>query len=374
MSPQKRPRRNHSSQTALVRLLLLALFVGAYLIYQLLASGEAPQPVVYTPPAGATQLADSLPDWYSLYFTRPEPAARSFRDGPDAHLAAAIEQAVLSVDLAAMEFNLFSLRDALTSAHRRGVAVRVVTDSDYLDEAEIQDLIDAGIPVLGDRRESLMHNKFVVIDRQEVWTGSMNMTVNGAYRNNNNLVRIRSSRLAQNYAVEFEEMAGEDLFGSGSPANTPHPRLEEGGIALENYFSPDDGVQARLLELINQAQTSIHFLAFSFTSDELAAAIIARSQDGVAVRGVMEATQVRSNVGTEFENFQAAGLDVRLDGNPNNMHHKVIIIDNHTVITGSYNFSYNAENRNDENVLVIHSPEIAAGFLDEFERIFAAAK
>lgn len=374
MSPQRRPRKNRSSQAALAGPLLLALLVGAYFLYQLLASGEEPRPVAYTPPPGATPLGASLPDWYSLYFTRPESSISSFRGGPDAHLATAIEQAVLSVDLAAMEFNLFSLRDALISTHRRGVPVRVVTDSDYLDEPEVQDLIDAGIPVIGDRRESLMHNKFVVIDRQEVWTGSMNMTVNGAYRNNNNLIRIRSSRLAQNYATEFEEMAGEDLFGRGSPANTPHPRLKVNGVDLENYFSPDDGVQKRLLELINEAETSIHFLAFSFTSDDLAAAIIARSREGVEVRGVMEAAQVRSNEGTEFENFQAAGLDVRLDGNPRSMHHKVIIIDGRTVVTGSYNFSYNAENNNDENVLIIHSPEIAAAFLDEFEVIFAEAQ
>ena len=102
-------------------------------------------------------------------------------------------------------------------------------ESDYLDEPEVQQLIQAGVPVLGDRREGLMHNKFVIIDRQEVWTGSMNFTINGAYRNNNNLVRVRSSMLAQNYLMEFEEMFEDDLFGPGSPANTPVPTIEVPG-------------------------------------------------------------------------------------------------------------------------------------------------
>ncbi len=63
----------------------------------------------------------------------------------------------------------------MIDAHRRGVTVRLVTESDYMDVPEIQELRAAGIPVLSDRREGRMHNKFVVIDRQEVWTGSPNL-------------------------------------------------------------------------------------------------------------------------------------------------------------------------------------------------------
>jgi len=64
---------------------------------------------------------------------------------------------------------------------------------------------------------------------------------------------------------------------------------------------------------------------------------------------------------------------VRLDGNPRNMHHKVILIDDNIVIFGSYNFTANAEMKNDENLLVIHNAEIANQFLEEFKRIFDAA-
>ena len=154
------------------------------------------------------------------------------------------------MDIAALQFDLWSLRDALIDAHRRGVVVRMVTDSDYLDEPETQELIQSGIPVLSDRWEGLMHNKFVVIDRQEVWTGSMNFTVNGAYRNNNHLMRIQSTRLAENYTTEFEEMFTQDLFGPGSPNHTPYPSLTINNIQIETYFSPDDQTEAGLLKLI----------------------------------------------------------------------------------------------------------------------------
>jgi phosphatidylserine/phosphatidylglycerophosphate/cardiolipin synthase-like enzyme len=310
----------------------------------------------------------------TVYFTDPtDPAASSYRGGIDEPLAAAINQAQAAVDLAAYDLNLWSLRDALIAAHQRGVHVRMVTESDNLDEPEIQELRAAGIEVLGDRREGLMHNKFVIIDRWEVWTGSTNLTTNGVYRNDNNLVRIRSSRLAQDYATEFEEMFIHDAFGPGSPANTPYPQLTVDGINLEVYFSPDDGVLNHILAWVNKAQQSIYFLAYSFTSDALAEALLARAAAGVEVMGVFEADQYSANIGTEFDRLSEAGLQVRLDGNPNHMHHKVLIIDEHIVITGSYNFSASAEQRNDENLLVIDDAALARLYLAEFQSIFTLA-
>lgn len=307
-----------------------------------------------------------------VYFTDPE--SDSLRGGPDARLADAIRTAEISVDMAVLELNLWSVRDALLDAQRRGVTVRVVIDSDYRDANEVQDLLRAGIPVLGDRREGLMHHKFTIIDRREVWTGSMNYTISDGYRNNNHLVRIQSDALAQNYLVEFNEMFEYDQFGPGSPANTPNPQVDAGGIPLSVCFSPDDGCSRLLADRLRAARKSIHFLAFSFTSDALGDVLIERARAGVPVAGVMEASQVRSNSGTEFERFRAAGIDVRKDGNPRNMHHKALIIDSRFVVIGSYNFSYFAETRNDENLVIIDDAATAALFEVEFQKLIAQAE
>jgi phosphatidylserine/phosphatidylglycerophosphate/cardiolipin synthase-like enzyme len=313
-------------------------------------------------------------DWYAVYFSEPDsPKAATLRGGPDQYLANAIRQARLSVDVAAYDLDLWSIRDALIDAHQRGLSVRMVTDSDNLDTPEIQDIKEAGIPLLGDRREGLMHNKFTIIDRQEVWTGSLNLTINSAYRNDENLVRIRSADLAENYTQEFDEMFTDDRFGPGSPANTPHPVLQVEDSSLQVYFSPDDGVARQIVRLIQSAQESIYFMAYSFTLDEIADAMLEQAASGVIVSGVLERDQVISNQGGEYDRMRSAGLDVRMDGNPDNLHHKVIIIDGKIVITGSYNFSNNAETRNDENLLVIHNPEVAARFLLEFQRVFDLA-
>ncbi|HKZ55407.1 MAG TPA: phospholipase D-like domain-containing protein [Anaerolineales bacterium] len=309
----------------------------------------------------------------AVYFTDPSgPNAETLRGGPDAALALAIDSARYSVDVAVYQLNLWSVRDALLRAHRRGLRVRLVTDSDNILEAEIGEIQAAGIAILGDRRESLMHHKFVVIDQLEVWTGSMNLTVSDAYRNNNHLLRLQSSTLADDYTREFEEMFLEDRFGALSLPDTPHPQVEVAGVMVEVYFSPDDGVAARLVERIRGAQRSVHLLAFSFTSQEITSAIQERAAEGVEVWAVLEASQA-AGIGSQYEPLQAGGAQVRLDGNRHNMHHKVIIIDEMMVILGSYNFTRSAETQNDENLLIIHDPALAEQFLAEFARVFAEA-
>jgi phosphatidylserine/phosphatidylglycerophosphate/cardiolipin synthase-like enzyme len=310
--------------------------------------------------------------WFELYFTDPTSSiAAQKTGGPDGPLAEAIDAAKLSVDVAAYSLSLNSVRDALLRAHDRGVQVRMVMESDNLDRADPQRLKDAGIPILGDRREGLMHDKFVVIDHSEVWMGSMNFTDSGAYEDNNELMRIRSLKMAENYTKEFEEMFTEDKFGEEIIAETPNPRVTIDNTPIDVYFSPDDGVQQSFVELVENAEKSITFLTFSFTADEIGDAVRARALDGVKVQGVMDNEQINSNVGTEFDPFLQAGLEVLRDANPGQMHHKFMVIDSSIVIFGSYNFTNSAEDRNDENLLVIYNTEIAAQFIAQFQRVHA---
>jgi phosphatidylserine/phosphatidylglycerophosphate/cardiolipin synthase-like enzyme len=322
--------------------------------------------------------ADTASDWYSVYFTDPTGlAAEYYSGGPDEALAQAINRARASIDVAIYELDLSSVSNALIKAHRRGVTVRVVTESDAIDmvDSKIPALKAAGIPVLGDRREGLMHNKFTVIDHSEVWSGSMNYTSNDAYRNDNNLIRIQSTQLAEDYTTEFNEMFVEDLFGPDIRPATPYPTVDVNGTQIEVYFSPDDGVAQHIIDQISQAQESVYFLAFSFTANAIAKAMRAQIKDGFEFAGVFEESQVASSKNSnEYDPMRAAGLDVWLDANPKNMHNKVILIDGKIVITGSYNFSASAEKTNDENTMIIHNAEITALYYQDFQRIYQRAK
>ena len=313
-----------------------------------------------------------------VYFTDPvypdNPA--DHHGGLDRTLAADIARARSTVDVAAYRFDLESVADALVAAHENGVRVRMVTESENAAEEAVQRLQAVGIEVVGDGRDALMHNKFVVIDGSTVWTGSWNLTESGTYRNNNNAVRIVSDLLAENYTAEFEEMFEERAFGTAASAGTPHPQVlvGDGGITIESYFAPEDQVTERLLALIGQADDSIRFMAFILTDDRLGEAIMGRHEHGLTVQGVFE----ERNADLAYSVFGRMygvepRMDVRLDGNTYMMHHKVIILDDETVILGSFNFSRSANEVNDENLLVIHDGDVARQYRAEFKRVYGEA-
>ena len=317
-----------------------------------------------------------------VYFTDPQypdnPA--DHKGGLDRTLAADIARAQSTVDVAVYRFDLDSVADALVKAHEHGVRVRLVTEADNAEEEAVRQLRGAGIEVVEDEREALMHNKFVVIDDVVVWTGSWNLTRSGTYRNNNNAVRIVSEALAENYTVEFEEMFEGREFGASSPADTPHTQSLVGSgdrdseILVESYFAPEDQVTERLLALIREAEDSIRLMAFIFTDDDLGEAVIAQHEAGLTVQGVFE--ERNADLGySEFGRMYSTEprMDVRLDGNVYMMHHKVIILDDETVVLGSFNFSRSADEVNDENVLVIRDRDVASQYRAEFKKIYREA-
>jgi phosphatidylserine/phosphatidylglycerophosphate/cardiolipin synthase-like enzyme len=114
-------------------------------------------------------------------------------------------------------------------------------------------------------------------------------------------------------------------------------------------------------------------MAFSFTDDDIGESMIGRAEGGVEIRGVFE------NVGSDtsfsyFPLFDSLGMDniqVRTDGNPRVMHHKVIIIDREAVLFGSFNFSENANRTNDENIVIVNDADFAGFFVEEFELVWS---
>ena len=284
----------------------------------------------------------------------------------------AIETAQSSIDIAMYNLNLREVEQALRNAHRRGVNVRLIVESDALDGLVLRSLKSSGIPVVSDGRESLMHNKFMVIDNRQVWTGSLNLTDNGVTEDRNNLVRLDSPSIAKYYTQEFEEMYTEGIFGSSSPSSSANDgTCEVASVPVGVYFSPDDGVMEIILQEVYGAREEVVFLGYSFTSDPLAQALVEKALQGVRVMGVFDSDMVVANTGSDYEWLLDAGLPVCRDGEAGLMHHKVIIIDRQVVITGSYNFTASAERYNDENILVLRDPHLAELFLAEYADISA---
>lgn len=354
------------------------LLAGAIIVFTLLVVvGVALLMWMQTAPAPATPAVQGT--WYQLYFTSPRyPDNPSQRSGSlDEKLAAFIDTATSTVDLAIYQLDLENVTKALLNAKARGAAVRAVTDVDILDDPKenpsFKRLQGAGIAVVGGNTSGIMHNKFVVVDGKAVWTGSWNFTDNDTYRYDNNGIAIQSPELARNYTATFEKMWRDRRFaGSRKPGGTT-AKLSIGGVAVENYFTPEDEATERIVARLKGAQQSIAFMAFSFTEDSIGDAVRARAKAGVKVRGVFERTGSETPA-SEYNRMRSAGLEVLQDGNPYLMHHKVFILDGKTVVFGSFNFSRNAQESNDENLLIVDDQTLAQAFTAEFERVLAQAK
>lgn len=311
--------------------------------------------------------------WYELYFTDPTCPEESGRaDGVDEIIAMDMLAAQNRVDIASFDLDSLPMIEALIALEARGVEVRVVVDDEHTPAASINRLRRNGISVVIDDRSALMHNKFVVIDGRYVWMGSMNFTTNDVYCNNNNIARFDLPQLAANYTAEMEEMYIDRQFGPRSPQNTTS-MIDVNGITLENYFASEEAVGARLSRVISRANNEILFMAFSFTQEEIGEAMIDRAEAGLTVRGVYETSgsETRFSYYGTMKDMGLNNMQVRQDGNPRILHHKVIIVDRSIVIFGSYNFSASAEDSNDENVLIVHDPEFASYFVEEFEAVWA---
>jgi phosphatidylserine/phosphatidylglycerophosphate/cardiolipin synthase-like enzyme len=359
-----------------------------------------PTPVILAPitdtplviePLPATEDTPALPatdtpasptaKWWEVYFTDPltinDPNVLA--GSVEEKLIQFINNAQTSIHIASFEFNLTPVAEALIAAKNRGVDVRWVTDDENGLGSDAQPgrgqfalLTGAGIEVKDDApRNALMHNKFWIFDRQIVWTGSTNITVNGIFKQNNNVLVLRSPDVAFFFEREFDELwSGQ--FGPRAPSTVNNQWAILDGTPIQVLFSAEDHAVSNLIALVNDAKTSIRFLAFSFTDYPLAKAMIDRTLVGVDVRGVYE-TFGSNGVGAELKTFWCAHIPVRQDGNGSFLHDKIIIIDDSIVVTGSLNFSSNADDDNEENVVILDNPEIAALYLQEFDKIWNQA-
>lgn len=344
-------------------------------------------PVTETPtpefiiPVPETPTPVPLAGWWEVYFTDPlainNPDA--FAGSIEEKLIQWINAAQVSIHIASFEFNLTPVAEALIAAKNRGVDVKWVTDDEYglkidsePERRQFSLLMGAGIEVKDDAgREAFMHNKFWIFDQQAVWTGSTNITVNGIFKQNNNVIVLRSPEIAYIYEREFQELwSGQ--FGPRAPSTISNQWAILDTTPVQVLFSSEDNAMSSLLAVVNDAKFSIRFLAFSFTDDALAQTMIERFKAGVDVQGVYE-TLASTSIYSDLKTFWCAGVPVRQDGNGSLMHNKVIIVDNSTVITGSLNFTAGANEKNEENVIIIDNPEIAALYLQEYAKIWSLA-
>ena len=308
-----------------------------------------------------------------------------------------VETAGHSIDLCFMKLTDAKVREALLKVFERGIKIRFICEEDEAGSEDIQMLKQAGIPMLTDcsgvnQGKGIMHHKFAVFDYRDrtslvddrVWTGSFNIADAGLFpRPYENVVLIEDAALAAVYTAGFEIMWGGNgdnpdperaEFESGAFRQIPHRVMTRKSL-IEVFFSPEGDAGTAIENALHSVDHSLDFCMYSFTRSTLANAVIdlAHIQD-INIRGLIDSRQIESDgMYSQWDRLSAASAQVmKYPGSPL-LHHKYAIMDalnptsDPVVITGSYNWTSSAEIRNNENVILIHSPEIASKYRQEFE-------
>jgi phosphatidylserine/phosphatidylglycerophosphate/cardiolipin synthase-like enzyme len=151
------------------------------------------------------------------------------------------------------------------------------------------------------------------------------------------------------------------------------PPIQDAKGSLQAAFAPWDDIDAVIVEAIGEARKQILVQAYLLTSKRLAQALIAAQRRGVDVHVLVDAAQSEKTNHALLPELAAAGIAVWFETKYQNAHNKVIVIDpstpQATVITGSFNFTWTAQHRNAENILVVrNNPGLAARYLLNWER------
>ena len=132
-----------------------------------------------------------------------------------------------------------------------------------------------------------------------------------------------------------------------------------GNASAQVFFSPHGGATQAILDIITKSRSEILIQAYSFRSPALAEALIAAKKRGVQVELVMDKSERQEGL-TPPTLMSNAGIPVYLDGSHAMANNRVMVVDKKIIITGSFNFNTASEQMNAENLLILHSRELAA--------------
>lgn len=298
-------------------------------------------------------------------------------------------------------------------------------NKDGIDSYEINQsdaliiLRKAKVPVIDDTADgslgsNLMHHKFVIVDQRTLIVTSANFTtsdIHGDFSNPhstgnaNNLLKIDSPQLAALFIEEFNLMWGgegkllDSKFGVKKSYRSPK-QVKVGNNTITLQFSPTSPTQpwnqssnGLIGKILNSSHKSVDLALFAFSEQRLANILEKDNQKGVQIRALIDpqfayrpysealdmmGVSLSNNCKNEADNhpwrqpIKTVGIPQLSKGDL--LHHKFGIVDQQIVITGSHNWSDAANGANDETLIVINNPIVAAHYQQEYERLYKNAQ
>lgn len=317
----------------------------------------------------------------------------------------AIQNAKNSIDIAAFVLTSDDIFSALIDSHNRGVVIRVVIDakSANMNGSDVQALLDQNIPVKLNSEFKIMHNKYIVIDKESVQTGSFNYSANADKRNAENALFLNNQPdIAKLYTDNFENLYAnskdirsfyeiqeqsdspwgrilrEPLFSNKDllqkQNNFNSFQLKKGVVDVAfsnacNYIPSSPSAKKLILQVIKNAKNNIYMAAYDFSDPDILDALQESQKKGVHLNIVLD---YKDNVNNSaVDTLRRLGSNVYLNKKFSIMHNKYIIADNNTLELGSFNYTTSAEKEQCNNILVFYDQSILINqYMDDWNMLY----
>ncbi|KAF0127305.1 MAG: phospholipase D/transphosphatidylase [Elusimicrobia bacterium] len=353
-----------------------------------------PDPQFPAQPAQPSQPHSQPPQSSTVTAAAIPPFVFSDRADVENLIASAIYGCAETLDVAVYGFTLPRVAAAILDAHKRGLKVRVISNETHAlgskVSPELKSLMAGGVEVRtlrGAGSYGIMHNKLGIYDGKMVSAGSFNWALTADNANHENMVFIRDGNTVDGYAKYFDWMwrfsrAPEDGPGPsysqshfGPPPEDRSRPVYFNGAMLPGYsFSPAGRTEEDIITAARFARRSIKAAVFSFYSSAIGEALVAARRRGVDVEVVTDRVQASQSYMTAY--LSENGVKFRWSRGQDGrgvMHHKFAVFDEKLLMTGSFNWSINAQSNNFENMYYTAAPEYVTAFTAHFDQVFGSA-
>jgi len=237
---------------------------------------------------------------------------------------------------------------SLNKKSSEGVKIQVICDAKACPR--LQQKLDTQIQLLKRFTKGLMHLKILVVDTRDILIGSANFTKESFISHSNLVLGMKSQEMARHLhakAESFDALNKSTLF--------PHHTFTIEGQNVELWFPSDDKeASERIKILIRSAKKTIKVAMFTWTRLDFIKEIIGATQRGVAVQIALDRSSARGASAKVTALLETANIPFGLNKGPGLLHHKFMVIDDHTLVNGSTNWTKAAFTENDDCFLIVH--------------------
>lgn len=257
-----------------------------------------------------------------------------------------IQRAERSIDLIIYHLSDPHLIDAINKKAEEGLEISIYTEAS--EARNIKRKLSPAVHLTARHAKKLMHQKILIVDDHEIWIGSANMTPESLKVHGNLVLGMENPLLVQSLK--------ERLFTGKGYDSREFPLtflIQEQKLALWILPSTEETTLQQLIDLIEQAKQSIRVAMFTFTHSKLVAALVAAKARGVDVQVVVDGSSSRGASAKACEKLALEGVDLKFSNGIGLLHHKMMVIDEEILVTGSTNWTLSAFQDNDDIFLAL---------------------